>query len=160
MVDSLTPRFPRHCETKVSGSEIKCPPKQSKKGVNMKLLHTMIRVKDIEKSLKFYQELLGLKLAKKKRLDDCMLYFLSDEYGEVQIELTHNDETPESGYDIGTGFGHFAFGVDSLDEFTKKMKDFGCEYLWEPFKLSAVGSTIAFIKDPDGYEIELIELVS
>lgn len=123
----------------------------------MKLLHTMIRVKDIDKSLKFYQELIGLKLVSEKRLDDCMLYFLSDEYGEVQIELTYNDETPEDGYEIGTAFGHFAFATDSMDEFTKKMHAFGWEYLWEPYKLSAVGSTIAFIKDPDGYEIEIIE---
>lgn len=126
-------------------------------GDSMKLLHAMIRVRDIDKSLKFYQELIGLKLVKEKRLDDCNLYFLSDGFGEVQIELTYNDETPECGYELGTGFGHFAFATDSMDEFTKKLHAFGWEYLWEPYKLSAVGSTIAFIKDPDGYEIEIIE---
>lgn len=123
----------------------------------MKFLHTMIRVKNIEKSLKFYQEVIGLKLSKEMRLDDCSLYFLSDDYGEVQIELTYNDETPEKGYEIGTGFGHFAFGVNSMDEFSKKLKDFGWEYLYEPFKLGDYDIKIAFIKDPDGYEIELIE---
>lgn len=123
----------------------------------MKLLHTMIRVKDIKKSLEFYEKLIGLKLVSKKRLDDCTLYFLSDEIGEVQIELTYNDETPESGYELGTGFGHFAFEVDSMNEVTQKLKEMGYEYLWEPYKLSAVGSTISFVKDPDGYEIEFIE---
>lgn len=123
----------------------------------MKYLHTMIRVKDIEKSLEFYEKLIGLKLVSKKRLDDCTLYFLSDGIGEVQIELTHNDETPEEGYKLGTGFGHFAFQVDSMDEITKKLKEMGYVYLYEPYQLSAVGSTIAFIKDPDGYEIEFIE---
>ncbi|MFA7658430.1 MAG: VOC family protein [Candidatus Gastranaerophilaceae bacterium] len=123
----------------------------------MKLLHTMIRVKDIQKSLKFYEELLDLKVTKEKRLDDCNLYFLSDNEGYTQIELTYNDETPENGYEVGTGFGHFAFEVKSLEEFSKKLHGLGYEYLYEPFRLSAVGSTIAFIKDPDGYEIELIE---
>lgn len=123
----------------------------------MKFLHTMIRVRNIEKSLDFYQNLLGLKPVKQMRLSDCVLYFLSDEQGEVQIELTYNDDTPAQGYDIGSGFGHFAFQVDSMEDFTSKMKMFGVEYLWEPFKLREAGSTIAFIKDPDGYEIELIE---
>ena len=122
----------------------------------MKFLHTMIRVKDIEKSLKFYQDFIGLHLNKKKRLDDCDLYFLSDEDGYCEIELTYNDETPQQGYDLGTGFGHFAFKVDSFDDVEKKMKEFGYEYLYEPYKLSQVSSTIAFVKDPDGYEIELI----
>ena len=123
----------------------------------MKFLHTMIRVKDIEKSLEFYTKLFGLELAQKKRLADCWLYFLSDKEGYTQIELTYNDETPEEGYEIGTGFGHFAFETDSMENFTQKLHALGYEYLYEPFKLSAVGSMIAFVKDPDGYEIELIE---
>ena len=69
----------------------------------MKLLHTMIRVKDAEASLKFYTELLNMKLDKKKRLDDCWLYFLTDEDGTTQLELTYNDETPEGGYELGSG---------------------------------------------------------
>lgn len=123
----------------------------------MKFLHAMIRVKNIEESLKFYQGLFGLTLAKKKRLDDCELYFLSDNEGEVQIELTYNDETPAGGYNIGTGFGHFAFETKSMSDFTEKMHSLGYEYLYEPYVLSAVSSTIAFVKDPDGYEIEIIE---
>ena len=123
----------------------------------MKYLHTMIRVKDIKKSLKFYTELFDMNLVDEKRLDDCTLYFLSDQDGQTQIELTYNDETPVGGYEVGTGFGHFAFQTDSMDKFTEKMQGMGYEYLYEPYKLSAVGSTIAFLKDPDGYEVEIIE---
>lgn len=123
----------------------------------MRFLHTMIRVKDIEKSLKFYEELLDLKLTKEMRLEDATLYFLSDKEGYTQIELTHNDEIPKDCYDIGKGFGHFAFEVESMDKFTEKLNDFGYEYLYEPFDLSNYNFKIAFIKDPDGYEIELIE---
>lgn len=125
----------------------------------MKLLHTMIRVKDIDASLKFYTELLNMKLDKKKRLEDCELYFLNDEEGTTQLELTYNDETPENGYEIGNGFGHFAFSVKSLDDFTKKLHGLGYEYLYEPFDLNGKGTKIAFIKDPDGNEIEMIEKV-
>ena len=125
----------------------------------MKFLHVMIRVKDIEKSLNFYQNLFNLELDKKKRLDDCWLYFLTDKESGFQIELTYNDETPKDGYQTGTGFGHFAFGVDSMDEFTKKLNSLGYSYLYEPFDLTGKGSLIAFIKDPDGNEIELIEKV-
>ena len=125
----------------------------------MKLLHTMIRVKNAQDSLKFYTELLNMTLDKKKRLEDCYLYFLTDEDGTTQIELTENDQTPDGGYDIGTGFGHMAFSVKSLDEFTQKLHSLGYEYLYEPFDLNGKGTKIAFIKDPDGYEIELIEKV-
>ena len=125
----------------------------------MKFLHSMIRVKDIDESLRFYTELLNMELCEKKRLDDCWLYFLSDENNTCQIELTYNDDTPGEGYTQGSGFGHFAFEVESMSEFTKKMEKLGYEYLYEPFDLTGKGSLIAFIKDPDGYEIELIEKV-
>lgn len=125
----------------------------------MKFLHTMIRVKNIDASLSFYTELFNMKLLEKRRLEDCWLYFLSDESNTCQIELTYNDETPIGGYNIGNAFGHFAFLVESLDDFTEKIKKLGYEYLYEPFDLTGKGSRIAFIKDPDGYEIELIEKV-
>ena len=126
----------------------------------MKFLHSMIRVKDIEKSLDFYTKVLDMELDSKRRLDDCWLYFLSDKEKTCQIELTYNDETPENGYKIGTGFGHFAFGIHSFDEFTQKLTSLGYEYLYPPFDLNGKGSMIAFIQDPDGYEIEIIENVN
>lgn len=125
----------------------------------MKFLHTMVRVKDIEKSLAFYTDVLNMKFDHKKRLEDCWLYFLTDEENTCQIELTYNDEIPEGGYELGSGFGHFAFSVDSLDEFTDKINKLGYSYLYPPFDLNGKGSKIAFINDPDGYEIELIEKV-
>ena len=112
----------------------------------MKLLHTMIRVKNVDESLRFYTKLLNMKLDHKKRLEDCWLYFL-------------NDETPANGYELGSGFGHLAFSVDSFDKFNEKMTSLGYKYLYEPFDLNGKGSKIAFVKDPDGYEIELIEKV-
>ena len=126
----------------------------------MKFLHTMIRVADIEASLRFYTELLDLEIDSKRRLDDCWLYFLSDKDKTCQIELTYNDETPVGGYNLGNGFGHLAFGINSFDEFTKKLKSLGYEYLYPPFDLNGKGSMIAFVQDPDGYEIELIESVN
>ena len=125
----------------------------------MKFLHSMIRVRNIEASLKFYTEILDMKLEHKKRLEDCWLYFLTDKENTCQIELTYNDDTPKDGYNLGNGFGHFAFEVESLEEFTRKITMLGYEYLYEPFDLNGKGSKIAFIKDPDGYEIELIEKV-
>lgn len=125
----------------------------------MKLLHTMIRVKDAEKSIKFYTELLNMTIDKRKRLDDCELIFLTDEDGVNQLELTYNDETPEGGYELGNGFGHLAFSVKSLDEFTEKLHSLGYKYLYEPYDLNGKGTKIAFIQDPDGYEIEMIEKV-
>ena len=125
----------------------------------MKFLHSMIRVKDIDASLKFYTELLNMKLVDEHRLDDCTLYFLSDEANTCQIELTYNDETPENGYINGSGFGHFAFGCDSMEKFTEKMNELGYKYLYEPFDLTGKGSSIAFLNDPDGNEIEIIEKV-
>ena len=125
----------------------------------MKLLHTMIRVKNIEKSLDFYTKLFDMKIVEKRRLDDCWLYFLEDMDSGFQIELTYNDDSPKNGYEIGSGFGHFAFEVKSLKDFTEKLYKYGYEYLYKPFDLTGKGSMIAFIKDPDGYEIELIEKV-
>lgn len=125
----------------------------------MKFLHSMIRVKDIDKSMDFYTKVLNMKFDHKKRLDDCWLYFLNDEENTCQIELTYNDETPENGYVNGNCFGHFAFSVTSLEEFGKQLHAAGYEYLYEPYDLNGKGTKIAFVKDPDGNEIELIEKV-
>lgn len=125
----------------------------------MKLLHAMIRVKDIDKSLDFYTKVFNMELVEKRRLEDCWLYFLENKESGFQIELTYNDDTPKEGYQTGNGFGHFAFGIESMTNFTKKLQENGYSYLYEPFDLTGKGSMIAFVQDPDGYEIEIIEKV-
>ncbi len=123
----------------------------------MKFLHSMIRVKDLQKSLNFYCDFLGMEIQEIKELDDCKLYFLGNkESGDVQIELTDNFEKPEE-YKNGNAFGHFAFQTDSMKNTSEQIKKFGYDWLYEPFTLDAVSSTIAFIKDPDGNEIEIIQ---
>ncbi len=130
----------------------------------MKYLHSMIRVNDIEKSLKFYSELLGQKLQSKKDLDDCTLYFLAEYEGAPEIELTDNWEKPDEPYKNGETFGHFAFSCDDMDAFVKKATDLGVELLYgSPFNLdlkkedgTVEVKRISFVKDPDGNEIEII----
>ena len=130
----------------------------------MKFLHSMIRVKDIKKSLDFYQNVLGLKIQDKKTLDDCELYFLAEYDGAPEIELTNNFEIPENGYKNGDCFGHFAFATDNMDEFVKLVNKLGYKFLYEPYelKLKAQDGTekikkIAFVLDPDNNEIEVIQ---
>ena len=123
----------------------------------MKILHAMIRVKNIADSMKFYTELLGLQKSHEIKLEDCILHFLKDENDDFEIELTENFETPENGYENGNAFGHFAVETDDMDKFDKKVKELGYTYLYEPFILEEAKSKIAFIKDPDGNEIEIIE---
>ncbi|MFI3301468.1 MAG: VOC family protein [Candidatus Gastranaerophilales bacterium] len=122
----------------------------------MKFMHAMIRVKNIEASLKFYSELLDLNQAGQIRLDDCTLYYLCDEDGQTQIELTHNDEMSKENYTNGDAFGHFAFETNSMEEFSNKMKTMGYEYIYEPFFMPEVNMQVAFLKDPDGNEIEIM----
>lgn len=123
----------------------------------MKFLHVMIRVKDINKSLKFYQDLFDMNLVNEMELEDSKLYFLSDEDGQTQIELTYNFDTPKNGYINGDAFGHFAFSIKNMDKFEEKMKEFGINWLVKPFILKNYDMKIAFLKDPDGNEIEIIE---
>lgn len=123
----------------------------------MKILHAMIRVKNIDKSMKFYTELLGLKKTHEIKLEDCILHFLKDDDNDFEIELTQNFENPEEGYQNGNAFGHFAVETKNMDEFDKKVKTMGYTYLYEPFVMEEAKSKIAFVKDPDGNEIEIIE---
>lgn len=123
----------------------------------MKILHAMIRVKDIDASMKFYTELLGLEKTHEIKLEDSILHFLKDKDSDFEIELTQNFDIPENGYQNGNAFGHFAVETKNMNEFDKKMENLGYEYLYEPFILEEASSKIAFIKDPDGNEIEVIE---
>ena len=118
----------------------------------MKLAHTMIRVRDMDKSLEFYCGLLGLKEKRRKDLgDEATLIFLSDDSGNYFLELTYNKDGRD--YTIGNQFGHLAFHVDNLEKviFEVEQQD------WWYRKSKPSSSKYIFIKDPDGYDIEIIE---
>lgn len=116
----------------------------------------MIRVSDLDESMRFYQELIGLKPSRTLRLEDCTLYYLTDEKTGVEIELTLNDEIPDGGYSVGSAFGHFAFEVENMEELSQKVENLGYEWVYEPFYMSEADFTVAFISDPDGNMIEFI----
>ncbi len=122
----------------------------------MKFLHSMIRTNNEKEMIKFYTELLGLKIGQRIRLEDCYLQYLKDEITNTELELTINDESPDK-YLQGEQFGHFAFECDDLDETDEKITSLGYKWYVEPFYLEQVKTRISFIKDPDGNEVELIE---
>ncbi len=74
-----------------------------------------------------------------------------------ELELTHNFETPEGGYELGTGYGHIALTVDDLDGTLEELKGQGIEPEREPYTVREGGSRLCFVRDPDGYRVELIE---
>ncbi len=122
-----------------------------------RLLHTMIRVTDLERSVRFYTEVLGMREERRNVLEkaDATLVFLVDEAAHHAIELTYNHDGRS--YELGTQFGHFAFAVANLERAREELASHGVEFTRGPYTVSAGGSMIAFIKDPDGVEIELIE---
>lgn len=125
-----------------------------------RLLHTMIRVKDLDKSLDFYTRHLGMKLLRKKDYPsgEFTLAFVGygDEESNAVIELTHNWGREEP-YELGTGFGHLAVGVPDIYGTCEKLATEGVNIPRPPGPMKHGGSVIAFIEDPDGYKIELIE---
>jgi len=125
----------------------------------MKFLHTMIRVGNLEKSIKFYTENFGMKLIRQKDYPGgkFTLAFIGygDEADNTVIELTHNWDTDS--YDVGNGFGHFALGVEDIYSVCDKLREDGVIITREPGPMKHGTTVIAFVKDPDGYSIELIE---
>lgn len=127
----------------------------------MKYLHTMIRVVNLEKSLHFYTEGLGFELVKRDDYEEdrFSLVFLKSkaDSGEntPMIELTHNWDTPS--YTRGDAYGHVAYQVDSIEAVQKRLQKHGYDLSWGP-GLTPNGKTkMAFVDDPDGYEIELLQ---
>ncbi len=124
----------------------------------MKFLHTMIRVGDLEKSKKFYTEVLGLVFHRETEYPDgeFTLAFLG-EGGETEpfLELTHNWGT--SSYDLGDGYGHMAFGVEDIYGACEKIEAAGGKVIRPPGPMKHGTTVIAFVEDPDSYKIELIE---
>jgi len=127
---------------------------------DFRLLHTMIRVRDLDKSLDFYTRLLGMTLFRKDDYPsgEFTLAFVGygDEESNAVIELTHNWGRTEP-YDLGTGFGHLAIGVPDIYGTCERLAAEGANIPRPPGPMKHGGSVIAFIEDPDGYKIELIE---
>jgi len=127
--------------------------------LSARLLHTMIRVHDLDKSVAFYCDLLGMRLLRRSDFPGgkFTLAFVGygDEASQAVIELTHNwDHAP---YDLGTGFGHIALGVPDIYAACAKLAEGGAKITRPPGPMAHGSTVIAFIEDPDGYKIELIE---
>ena len=125
----------------------------------MRMLHTMIRVGDLDRSISFYTEVLGMKLLRRKDYPGgkFTLAFVGygDEADHTVLELTHNWDT--GSYDLGTGYGHIALAVEDAAAACDAIRDKGGNVVREAGPMKHGGSVIAFVEDPDGYKIELIE---
>jgi lactoylglutathione lyase len=128
----------------------------------MRILHTMLRVGNLEKSLDFYCNVLGMNLLRQKDYESgkFTLAFVGygDETSNTVIELTHNWDTEN--YDIGNGYGHIALGVDDIYATCDQIKSLGGKVTREPGAMKHGSTVIAFVEDPDGYKIELIQTSS
>jgi lactoylglutathione lyase len=125
----------------------------------MQLLHTMIRVNDLDESLRFYCAALGMTLLRKHDFPGgrFTLAFVGygDEAHQTVVELTYNWDTHH--YDIGTGFGHLAIGVSDIYRTCDELRAKGVKVVREPGPMKHGSTEIAFIEDPNGYRIELIQ---
>ena len=124
------------------------------------MLHTMIRVKDLNKSIVFYTKILGMKLLRKNDFPEGKFTLAFVGYGSEEsntvIELTHNwgQSTP---YELGDGYGHIALGVPDIQSTCTTLRSAGANIVREPGPMKHGTTVIAFVEDPDGYKIELIE---
>ena len=125
----------------------------------MRLLHTMIRVGNLERSIDFYTRLLGMTLLRQKDYPAgrFTLAFLGygNESDTAVLELTHNWD--RESYDLGNGFGHIAIGVENIYQVCDHIREAGGTITREPGPMKHGSTVIAFARDPDGYAIELIE---
>jgi len=124
----------------------------------MQFLHTMIRVGDLEKSINFYTEVLGLKFHRQTEYPEgefTLAFLGSGGDTEPFLELTHNWGTDS--YDLGNAYGHMAFGVDNIYATCEKIEAAGGKVIRPPGPMQHGTTVIAFIEDPDSYKVELIE---
>jgi lactoylglutathione lyase len=125
----------------------------------MRMLHTMLRVGDLQRSIDFYTSVLGMKVLRQKDYPDgrFTLAFVgyADESEQAVIELTHNWDTKS--YELGNAFGHIALGMPDVYKACEAVKAKGGKVTREPGPMKFGGSVIAFVEDPDGYKIEFIQ---
>ena len=125
----------------------------------MRILHTMLRVGNLDRSLAFYTEVLGMKLLRQSDYPDgrFTLAFVGyqDESEAAVLELTHNWDTPS--YDLGDGYGHIALEVPDAYKACEDIKARGGKVVREAGPMKHGTTVIAFVEDPDGYKIELIK---
>ena len=125
----------------------------------MRILHTMLRVGDLDKSLDFYTSVLGMRLLRRKDYPDgkFTLAFVGyqDEADGAALELTHNWDT--SSYELGNGYGHIALEVEDAYKACEEIKARGGKVTREAGPMKHGQTVIAFVEDPDGYKIELIQ---
>lgn len=125
----------------------------------MRILHTMLRVGDLERSLRFYTEVLGMRVLRKQDYPEgrFTLAFVGydDESRAAVIELTHNWDTES--YDVGNGYGHIALEVDDAYRACEEVKKRGGKVTREAGPMKHGTTVIAFVEDPDGYKIEFIQ---
>lgn len=126
----------------------------------MRLLHTMLRVGNLDRSLKFYCDVLGMKLLRQKDYPggEFTLAFVGygDESDHTVLELTYNWGTDR--YDLGNAYGHIAIGVDDIYQTCAQIQQLGGKVTREPGPMKHGSTVIAFVEDPDGYKVELIQL--
>ena len=127
----------------------------------MQILHTMLRVGDMQRSIDFYTNILGMELLRTTDRPDqkYSLAFVAfgggNKGGQTEIELTYNYGV--SDYDLGSAYGHIALGMDEVTKTCERIRAAGGEVTREPGPVKGGKTIIAFVEDPDGYKIELIE---
>ncbi len=125
----------------------------------MRMLHTMLRVGDLDRSIEFYTDLLGMKLLRQADNEEYRytLAFVGygDEKDHTVLELTYNWDQSE--YDMGDAYGHIAIGVDDIYALCDQLSAKGADVYRKPGPVKGGKTVIAFVRDPDGYAIELIE---
>jgi lactoylglutathione lyase len=120
------------------------------------LIHTCYRVLDLERSVAFYEKLGFEEIARKPIRDEATNCFMGLPGDGARLELTHNHGVTEP-YEIGTGYGHIAVSVDDLDGTLERLAGDGIEREKPPYRVREGGSRLCFVRDPDGYRIELLE---
>lgn len=124
----------------------------------MRLLHTMLRVADLDASLSFYTDVLGMNLLRRNDYPDGRFTLAFVGYGEeatnTVLELTHNWD--KGGYELGDAYGHIAIAVDDVYAACEKIRQSGGNIVREPGPMQHGTTILAFVEDPDGYKIELL----